>query len=153
MSSLRTSFLLLLPFLLLFGCTKTIEPDDPQVDPPPTPNTGKPTGIIYLNVEADFVKINANDSSILWTSVNRNQFASSVNPLTFDSTTFYFGNASGLTSYSSITGTPRWQFYWVASSDAHPYRQPGMNDSLLFVTSPTSMWDHGYLYCLKKAMV
>jgi hypothetical protein len=68
----------------------------------------------------------------------------------FDSTTFYHGNYGGLTAYSMQTGISRWTYSWLAFNDALGYREPAFKDSLLFLTAPTSVWDHAYLYCLNK---
>jgi outer membrane protein assembly factor BamB len=152
MTLLKPSFVFLLLLLLLTGCTKTDVINDPLVDPQPTtPAAGsKPNGILYINSVGQFTKINTVDSSVNWTSSTINLFGSAGCPMTFDSATFYHGNHSGLTAYSTQTGLRKWSFSWYASSDGISFREPAIKDSLLFVATPTSIWYPSFLYCLNK---
>jgi outer membrane protein assembly factor BamB len=147
MIRLQLFFLSFLLLLLNIGCTKTDVIDDTPDNPQPTP----PNGTLYINGVGEFLKIDMKDSAVLWTSQTRNLAASFNNPMTFDSTSFYHGNTAGLTAYSTQTGIPRWSFSWIViNNNTIPYREPAFKDSLLFLTSPSNLWDRSYLHCLNK---
>lgn len=127
------------------GCKKSSpEPNNPVTVP------DNPNGMLYMEVPLNFVKLDVATDSVYWNSQVINGFGSWGNPIRFDSNYFYHGNYSGITCYSSATGLPVWTTSWLAFSDAINYREPAFNDSLIFFTSPTSEWDHGYLYCKNK---
>lgn len=130
--------------LLLIRCTSNFPDDEPPVNP------DNPNGLFYVNVVGDFMKLDASTDSVYWKSGVLNLFNSSGNPMVFDSNYFYHGNYTSLTCYSAVTGLPVWTNSWLAFSDAITYREPAFNDSSIFFTSPTSVWDHGYLYCKNK---
>jgi outer membrane protein assembly factor BamB len=145
--------LFLLTIIFIGGCTKTNVLEDPPAGPDPNIPTGdnKPAGILYVNGIDSFYKINARNGAIIWTSSNRNIANSYTNPICFDSGTFYHGNHTGVTAYSTQTGISRWWSYWFTLSDADGFKEPVIKDSLIFITAPTSSWKHGYLFCMGKA--
>jgi outer membrane protein assembly factor BamB len=135
--------LLTLGILLGFtiSCTKTL-PDKPNIPPVSDAN-----GILYVNVVGYFIKLDASTDSVNWWGQTMNLFNSSGNPITFDGDNFYHGNATGLTGYSTSSGSPLWEASWLAFDNAIPYQEPAFNDSLIFYAAPTSYWDYGYLHC------
>lgn len=151
MFRLNGFFLYLFIVSLLWSCTKTMDNEDPSNPPVGSPgNPGKPNGSLFINVVGYFIKINAADSSMVWGSETRNLFASFDNPMTFDTTAFYHGNYSAITAYSAQTGQPKWTVSWPAFNDAITYRKPAFKGENVLFTAPSSMWDHGYLYCADK---
>jgi outer membrane protein assembly factor BamB len=132
--------------LIVFcGCTKNYP--NPGIS---SPGHDNPNGIFYINVVGYFIKLDASNDSVYWWSQVLNLFNSADNPMTFDSNYFYHGNYTSMSCYSTATGLPVWSFNWLAFNDAISYREPVFNDSLIFFTSPTSAWDHGYLFCKNK---
>lgn len=132
--------------LLLFSCTKTGM--DPEPVPPTPPDN--PNGVLYINAVGYFVKKDVSDGKEHYWAQTYNLASSYRNPMVFDSTYFYHGNYSGITCYNAGTGKVAWGSSWYAFSDAISYQEPAFNDSMVFFSSPTSMWDHGYLYCRNK---
>jgi outer membrane protein assembly factor BamB len=138
------SFLILFPIFIFFSCTRSFQ----QPDKPATPDNSN--GTLYINIVGNFMKMDVPGDSVYWVS-NVLDLPNSVgNPMTFDSGCFYHGNYSGMACYNTTTGLPLWTFSWLAFSDAIPYIEPAFNSSQVFVSSPTSEWDHGHLYCLNK---
>lgn len=131
--------------MAIHGCTKKNQDPGNTVVVPDNPN-----GVLYVEIPLHFVKLDVSTDSVYWTSQVINAFGSAGNPIRFDSNYFYHGNNSGITCYSSSTGQFVWMTNWLAFNDAINYREPAFNDSLIFFTSPTSEWDHGYLYCKNK---
>lgn len=129
--------------ILLSACTKTSDRRE-------TPSSEDPNNVFYVNVVGDFIKLQASNDSVHWRSGVLNLFNSSGNPMTFDSSYFYHGNYNGITCYSIRTGLRVWDYSWLAFQDAISYREPAFNDSLIFFTTPTSVWDNGYLICKNK---
>lgn len=142
--NLRTLLICIAFLASLSGCTKSY--DEPET-PPVKDN---PNGMFYINVVGDFMKLQTSNDSVHWRSQNMNLFNSWNNPLTFDSNYFYHGNYNSITCYSTSSGLPVWGYSWLAFQDAISYREPAFNDSLIFFTAPTSVWDHGYLFCKNK---
>ena len=131
--------------LEIFSCTKHY----PQQDNA-TATGDNLNGMFYINAEGMFIKLNPASDSIYWTSEVLSLANSYHNPIAFDSSYFYFGNYNSLFCYSANAGLPVWSFSWYAFNDAITYREPAFKDSLIFFTSPTSMWDNSYLFCKNK---
>ena len=128
---------------LLLSCTAT----NPDPNPPVPDN---PSGSIYINVVGYFSKFDVAKDSLLWSAMDLNLFNSYRNPLVLDSSGLYRGNYGGITCYNASTGLVSWSHSWIAFSDAINYREPVFNDTQVFYTTPTSVWDHGYLFCKNK---
>ncbi len=144
MLQLKNLFLFFLLGMMVTGCSKELDSEEP------TSGTGTVNGELYINVTGYFIKIKTVDSSMVWGTETRNLFASFNNPMTFDTTAYYHGNFNGITAYSEQTGQPKWSVNWYAFEDAITYRKPAFKGANVYFTSPSSMWDHGYLYCADK---
>jgi outer membrane protein assembly factor BamB len=138
--------LLLCPilFIIFSSCSEN------NSDPKPDPVKDNPMGMLYINIVGQYMKLDASNDSIYWKAQTLYLFNSYRNPMTFNSDYFYHGNYTSMTCYSAVTGLPAWSFSWLAFNDAISYHAPAFNDSLIFFSSPTSVWDHGSLYCKNK---
>lgn len=130
--------------IFLTACTRAGDDNNPE------PNPSSPNGTLYVNVVGEFMKLEPSTDSVYWRSPALIYNSSAGNPMTFDSGYFYFGNYMSITCYRASTGAVAWSHQWLAFSDAYTYREPAFKDSLIYFTYPTSVWDHGYLMCMKK---
>ncbi|AYB32526.1 hypothetical protein D4L85_18950 [Chryseolinea soli] len=137
--------LYLLFFIIFLGCT-----DDGSPEPVVPPVEDNPSGMLYVNIVGQYMKLDASNDSVYWRAETLYLFGSYRNPMTFNSDYFYHGNYTSMTCYSAVSGLPAWSVSWPAFSDAISYQDPAFNDSLIFFSSPTSVWDHGSLYCKNK---
>ena len=143
---------------LFCSCTKNFSnPTGPSSSSDSSgPSTAdSPNGMFYISIlggsDVNYIKLGAANDSIYWNMPQINYGSSWGNPLSFDSDYFYNGNPSSITCYNSATGSPVWEFWWLAAANGLSYREPAFNDSLIFVTSPTNVGGgDANLYCNNK---
>lgn len=143
-----SKLILLLCPILFVVFSRCSENNDPE--PEPEPDKDNPKGMLYINIVGQYMKLDASNDSVYWQAPTLYLFNSYRNPMTFNSDYFYHGNYTSMTCYSAVTGLSAWSFSWPAFGDAVSYQWPAFNDSLIFFSSPTSVWDHGALYCKNK---
>jgi hypothetical protein len=103
-------------------------------------------GTLYLLVDGNLEKVEANKSVTDWSTPIIDGFGSYNSPLDFNAGNIYFGGLDGLAAYNYQTGALNWMGsipFDPGASTASMYRGAAFQDSLVFYTGPTGVTDGG----------
>jgi outer membrane protein assembly factor BamB len=145
------SFLLALSFVfLLFGCSKPdIDIDNSIPNNTPFDETTL-KGNIYLDQGKFMLNLDLQTGSVIYQAKLLNINGGYESEINFDSGYYYHRDYAGVTCYDASNGSVVWGFNWLSYNNIQFSTAVILNDSSIFFSSPTSVWQVAYLYCLDK---